>query len=117
MSLILDHINGVYNDNRLENLRIVCPNCNATLETHCGRHNSKVTLEKKEKYKDRNKKIINGVDGRKRAAVERRGFSRPSLEQLKKEVKDFGYSATGRKYGVSDNSIRKWIKSYEKYGV
>lgn len=35
MSLILDHINGVNNDNRFENLRIVCPNCNATLETHC----------------------------------------------------------------------------------
>ena len=37
MSLILDHINGVPTDNRLENLRIVCPNCAATLETHCGR--------------------------------------------------------------------------------
>lgn len=35
MSLILDHINGIYNDNRLENLRILCPNCNATLLTHC----------------------------------------------------------------------------------
>jgi len=35
MTLILDHINGVNNDNRLENLRIVCPNCNATLDTHC----------------------------------------------------------------------------------
>ncbi len=38
MSLILDHINGVHNDNRLENLRIVCPNCNATLDTHCGKN-------------------------------------------------------------------------------
>jgi hypothetical protein len=37
MSLILDHVNGVATDNRLENLRIVCPNCNATLDTHCGR--------------------------------------------------------------------------------
>ena len=37
MSLILDHINGVADDNRLENLRIVCPNCAATLDTHCGR--------------------------------------------------------------------------------
>jgi hypothetical protein len=35
MSLILDHINGKHNDNRINNLRIVCPNCNATLETHC----------------------------------------------------------------------------------
>jgi hypothetical protein len=35
MSLILDHINGVNNDNRIENLRIVCPNCEGTLETHC----------------------------------------------------------------------------------
>ena len=33
ISLILDHINGVWNDNRLENLRIVCPNCNAGLDT------------------------------------------------------------------------------------
>jgi hypothetical protein len=38
MSLILDHVNGISNDNRLENLRIVCPNCAATLDTHCGRN-------------------------------------------------------------------------------
>jgi hypothetical protein len=38
MSLILDHINGIHNDNRLENLRILCPNCNSTLETHCGKN-------------------------------------------------------------------------------
>lgn len=38
LSLILDHINGVFNDNRLENLRIVCPNCNATLDTHAGKN-------------------------------------------------------------------------------
>lgn len=38
ISLILDHINGIYNDNRIENLRFMCPNCNATLNTHCKRN-------------------------------------------------------------------------------
>lgn len=33
MSLILDHINGRNKDNRLENLRWVCPNCNQQLDT------------------------------------------------------------------------------------
>lgn len=42
MSLILDHINGINNDNRLENLRIICPNCNACTLTFCrGSNNSK----------------------------------------------------------------------------
>ena len=30
------------------------------------------------------------------------------------EVEKLGFSATGRKYGVSDNTIRKWIKNYNK---
>ncbi|MGH2965625.1 MAG: hypothetical protein ACRDMH_09635 [Solirubrobacterales bacterium] len=38
MALILDHINGIGNDHRLDNLRIVCPNCAGTLDTHCGRN-------------------------------------------------------------------------------
>ena len=46
MSLILDHINGISNDHRIENLRIVCPNCNATLPTHCG----KLTHKKRIKF-------------------------------------------------------------------
>ncbi len=36
---------------------------------------------------------------------------RPSLEEIKESVASVGYSATGRKYGVSDNCIRKWINN------
>ena len=33
LTLILDHINGNSRDDRIENLRWVCPNCNQQLET------------------------------------------------------------------------------------
>lgn len=48
--------------------------------------------------------------------LRQRKIERPSLDQLLKEVSELGYSATGRKYNVSDNSIRKWIKMYQKHG-
>ena len=38
MPLILDHINGVCNDNRLENLRFVCSNCDSQLDTYKARN-------------------------------------------------------------------------------
>ena len=34
----LDHINGIRNDNRLENLRILCPNCHSLQPTHRGKN-------------------------------------------------------------------------------
>lgn len=36
--LELDHINGDRNDNRLENLRVLCPNCHSLKPTHRGRN-------------------------------------------------------------------------------
>ena len=38
LSLTLDHINGIHSDNRLENLRILCPNCHSQTETFSGKN-------------------------------------------------------------------------------
>jgi hypothetical protein len=38
ISLHLDHINGINNDNRLENLRLLCPNCHSQTETYAGKN-------------------------------------------------------------------------------
>ena len=42
--------------------------------------------------------------------------SRPSLSQLKEDFLQLkSYVQVGKKYGVSDNCIRKWLKRYESY--
>ncbi|MBI5742538.1 MAG: HNH endonuclease [Candidatus Niyogibacteria bacterium] len=41
LPLELDHINGDHSDNRLINLRVLCPNCHSLKPTHRGRNKKK----------------------------------------------------------------------------
>jgi hypothetical protein len=125
ISLILDHINGVSTDNRLPNLRIVCPNCAATLDTHCGRTLRqpvrKLACKRcgqefmpnthRQRYCSRycgQRWARSGLPNPKLRRVER-----PPYDQLLLEIERLGYSAVGRRYGVSDNAIRKWVRQYQ----
>lgn len=40
---------------------------------------------------------------------------RPPIDQLKQDIEQLGYCGAGRKYGVTDNAIRKWLKFEEKH--
>ncbi|WP_205699519.1 HNH endonuclease [Conexibacter sp. SYSU D00693] len=123
MSLILDHINGVSNDNRLENLQIVCPNCAATLDTHCGRNSSAMVPEREclrcgstFRPNRRAQRYCSRACGMRYDRAEKprpgaRKVERPPTDQLLREVDELGFSAVGRRYGVSDNAIRKWLRT------
>ncbi|MDA0185693.1 HNH endonuclease [Solirubrobacter phytolaccae] len=126
MALILDHINGVADDNRLENLQIVCPNCAATLDTHCGRANRRPLEEHaclrcgaafrpqspRQRYCSRECGMRWDRSGRPIPGARR--VERPPYEVLVAEVAADGWSAVGRRYGVSDNAVRKWVRAYER---
>jgi hypothetical protein len=125
MSLILDQINGAATDNRFTNLRIVCPNCAATLDTHCGRKN-RVAAEPRGCLHCGGRFIPRydaqrycsqpcGVHskGPRQPRPERRKVARPAYDQLREELRTMSVCAVGRKYGVSDNAVRKWVRWYE----
>jgi hypothetical protein len=126
MAMILDHVNGVSNDNRLENLRILCPNCAATLDTHCARGRRVTRLDRTclrcrvtFRPKSRTQRYCSRTCGTRwdRTGIPRPGarrVDRPPYAQLMREVRALGFCATGRRYGVSDNAIRKWLRAYER---
>lgn len=114
LSLRLDHINGCHNDNRLENLRWICPNCDSQLDTFCGRN-----LKKRREQQfcvDCGKPLTS------RGPVQRctechhkrlrRVMERPSPEELTRMLKESSFVQVGKSFGVSDNAIRKWCKAY-----
>jgi len=47
------------------------------------------------------------------SALGRRESIRPSRNQLEKDMSSLSWIAMGKKYGVSDNAVRKWARAYE----
>ena len=114
--LELDHINGNNKDHRLENLRLLCPTCHATTPTYKGKNVEHIKVENKcvdcqtkiYKFSTRCKSCASKKFNKKKVK------DRPSLEQLEKDMESLSMVKVGKKYGVSDNAIRKWLRNYRK---
>ena len=125
--------------NRKENLRILCPNCHQQTETwgngfdrlSCQKREAGTNSEKgkerifptkscifcrKEfttKGKDKNfcsKECYHTSTRGREILKTRKVKNRPTKEELLDLIEKSNFSAVGRKFGVSDNAIRKWIK-------
>jgi len=112
LSLQLEHKNGVNNDNRIENLILLCPNCHSQSDTYSGKNNKLYKSTKGiKKYNDninedlkilieKNKNFCScGVEIYKsskkchkcNSIQQRKIKNRPSIEILLKDVKYLGY--------------------------
>lgn len=115
ISLQLDHINGINNDNRLENLRLLCPNCHSQTSTFAGRRNKspiKVCnkCRKSEIYKT--SKICKGCSWK----LYLLKYKKMNLtrDELKYKLKDPSMSIRqiAKSLNMSDTALRKWCKKW-----
>lgn len=117
LTLILDHINGNNHDDRLENLRWVCPNCNQQLDT-TGFKKMRAIKQLKKKYYciDCGKEISYGatrcLSCSNRKHSKNSTLSLISREELKQLIRTMPFTQIAIKYGVTDNAIRKWCDKY-----
>lgn len=116
LTLTLDHKNGINGDNRLENLRWVCPNCDRQLPTYSRGAKGLVQKEQKTYYCiDCGKEISKYSIRCKSCAAKmqpKKVLNFPTREVLKEKIRNQSFLSIGAEYGVTDNAIRKWCISY-----
>lgn len=114
--LELEHVNGNNADNRLHNLKIICPNCHALTPTYRGR-NARVKREALEKelgvaslLKLRSPRVP-------KARKSRKGFmsKSPTKEVLLKSIIEAGwnFNLVAVENQVSATSVRRWCRDFD----
>lgn len=141
ISLELDHINGNHQDNSLDNLRIICPNCHSQTDNNCGKNVKKsnpavhsfgpsVLREKKKYYCKCGKEIkANSVNCR-LCNPHINKIIWPTKEILEKLVWQKSMTQLAIEFGVTASAIKKhcqkvgisswpglgyWAKEYVKH--
>ena len=127
LSLELDHINGINNDNRLENLRFLCPNCHSQTTTYGSRNQQRneskyeITedlrnLVETTYEKEKNVKRVSAILGIRRKVVtqivnesgQKHSNQRYVIQydENKKEIARYGSLAEVARYLINNNLVR-----------
>lgn len=110
--LQLEHKNGKSKDHRLENLCFLCPNCHSQTETYAGKNSSL----KKNRFCIECGETTKGKGDRCRKCASKKFSSMQpqkffvTKEELQELVKKHPMTALAKKFGVTDNSVRKRCK-------
>lgn len=110
LSLELDHINGINNDNRLENLRFLCPNCHSQTDTYGSRNKSK-TESRYDLTEEQTNKIISEyikLKSKKKVA-DKLGITQKAVKQC---LTDNGISKPNQKYVIQYDSNHKELRRF-----
>lgn len=118
LSLQLDHINGIANDNRLENLRLLCPNCHSQTLTFAGKRRGYTRIETyvcSQCYAPitkSSKLALCRKCASRRSNFTKRKVERPSKKELQKLIWSKPTTLLAKEFGVSDKAVEKWCKAY-----
>lgn len=115
--LVLDHINGIRNDHRLENIRFLCPNCNSQTSTFCGRNGRKKKYDvfcKCGNEKSSTSEVCKKCHMKKLSTLPRKTkINWPKKLEMKELLRKHKTRvALGKLLGVSDNAVKKRLIKY-----
>ena len=109
ITLRLDHINGINNDNRLENLRWLCPNCDSQSEFYCGRNSknrkNRHTCSSCGKIIDKSASLC--IDCYEKQTKVYQVMNSISREEFKKDLREKTLTEIANNFSIGRNTLRK----------